>query len=73
MDTADKYFYGEWVERDGVWQPKGNVPIMTANNAPYGVASASSENTNSQAWKAFDKTFITKCLSFFNINAIVWT
>ena len=45
MDTADKYGYGEWVITDSTttpptWGPKGNVPTMTANNAPYGVASA---------------------------------
>lgn len=40
MDTADKYGYGDWVENNGTWGAKGNVPIMTANNAPYGVASA---------------------------------
>jgi hypothetical protein len=40
MDSADKYFYGEWVENSGTWGAKGNVPIMTSNTAPYGVASA---------------------------------
>lgn len=44
MDTADKYGYGEWVITDDTttpptWGAKGNVPVMTANNAPYGVAS----------------------------------
>ena len=60
MDTADKYGYGEWGIVDSTttpptWGPLGNVPIMTANNAPYGVASASSEYSASYAaWKAFD-------------------
>lgn len=45
MDTADKYFYGEWGIVDSTttpptWGALGNVPIMTANNAPYGEASA---------------------------------
>ena len=45
MDEADKYGYGEWVITDDTttpptWAPKGNVPVMTANNAPYGTASA---------------------------------
>lgn len=40
MDTADKYFYGEWAYINNTWQPKGNVPIMTSNTAPYGTASA---------------------------------
>ena len=45
MDTADKYGYGEWGIVDSpttppTWGALGNVPIMTANTAPYGVASA---------------------------------
>jgi len=45
MDEADKYGYGEWGIVDSTttpptWGALGNVPIMTANNAPYGVASA---------------------------------
>lgn len=39
MDSVDKYGYGEWALIDGTWQPKGAVPVMTANNAPYGEAS----------------------------------
>ena len=43
MDTADKYGYGEWGIVDSTttpptWGPLGNVPIMTANDAPYGEA-----------------------------------
>ena len=34
------------------YAPKGNVPIMTSNSAPYGVASANTEIT--PAWNAFD-------------------
>lgn len=60
MDSADKYFYGEWVERNGVWQPKGNVPIMTSNSAPYGVVSASSVWQSDDAWKAFDNNESTQ-------------
>jgi len=48
MDSAGKYGYGEWA-----LMPQ--VPRMTSNSAPYGVASASSElNTSNAAWKAFD-------------------
>lgn len=48
MDEADKYGYGEWT-----LMPQ--VPKMTASNAPFGVASASSElGTGNEAWKAFD-------------------
>lgn len=60
MDTADKYFYGEWVITDNTttpptWGAKGNVPVMTADDAPYGVASASSVQTPSNlAYKPFD-------------------
>lgn len=55
MDTADKYFYGEWVEIDGVWQPKGNVPVMTSNTAPYGEAIQISNYGDNYAWKAFNE------------------
>lgn len=50
MDEADKYGYGEWA-----LMPQ--VPTMTSNTAPYGVASASSVYQNAsrdQAYKAFD-------------------
>lgn len=43
MASADKYGYGEWAklsESPETWGPKGNVPIMTSNTAPYGAASA---------------------------------
>lgn len=47
MDTADKYGYGEWGKINSTtWGPLGNVPIMTSNNAPYGVASAGNEYGN---------------------------
>lgn len=72
MDTADKYFYGEWVERDGVWQAKGNVPIMTANNAPYGVASADGENASHSAYMAFDDNN-TSYWSKSGVGKIIYT
>lgn len=38
-----------------VWQPKGNVPIMTSNTAPYGTASSGATfSADYAAWKAFD-------------------
>lgn len=40
VSSLGKYGYGEWALIDGTWQPKGAVPIMTSNSAPYGVASA---------------------------------
>lgn len=53
MDTADKYGYGEWIVTDSTttpvtWGPLGNVPIMTANNAPYGTAFADTEYSSAQ-------------------------
>lgn len=36
------------------WGPKGNVPIMTSDTAPYGTASATSSYNGSPAWKLFD-------------------
>lgn len=53
MDTADRYGYGEWVIVDSTttpptWGAKGNVPIMTANNAPYGTAFADTEYSSAQ-------------------------
>ena len=42
MDAAGKYGYGEWINNNGTWGPKGNVPVMTSNTAPYGEASATS-------------------------------
>ena len=53
MDKVDKYGYGEWALIDGTWQPKGAVPVMTSNTAPYGVASASSIQGVNEAYKAF--------------------
>lgn len=48
MDSVGMYGYGEVTL-------KGNVPIMTANNAPYGEASASSVyGSGYEAYKAFD-------------------
>ena len=63
MDTADKYFYGEWVITDSTttpptWGAKGNVPMMTSNTAPYGKAVADSVYDSSKAeYKAFDGDF----------------
>lgn len=59
MDTADKYFYGEWGIIDNTttpptWGPKGAVPVMTSNTAPYGEVLYSSSNTSYPAYKCFD-------------------
>ena len=54
MDTADKYFYGEWVLKDGTWGPKGNVPVMTSDTAPYGEASADSVLSSSTDYSAYN-------------------
>lgn len=60
MDSADKYGYGEWGIVDATttpptWGALGNVPIMTANNAPYGNAIADGEMDSVRAkYKVFD-------------------
>lgn len=59
MDDADKYGYGEWIITDDTttpptWGPKGNVPVMTANTAPYGEAIKNSEYSYNPAYYAFD-------------------
>lgn len=38
MDTADKYFYGQWAydSTTETWGPVGAVPKMTSNTTPYG-------------------------------------
>ena len=56
MDTADKYGYGEWGKIDSTtWGALGNVPIMTSNTAPYGVASGSAYHSSPyDYYKAFD-------------------
>lgn len=68
MDTADKYFYGEWVITDSTttpvtWGPKGNVPVMTSDTAPYGEASASRYHETNLPYKAFDNDNSTMWLS----------
>lgn len=49
------------------YQPKGNVPIMTSNTAPYGEASAYSSQSGHPAYMAFKKTKIT-----FSPNDSIW-
>lgn len=65
MDTADKYGYGEWVITDSTttpvtWGPKGNVPVMTSNTAPYGNTVAPNEGSNTPAYYAFDENPSTR-------------
>lgn len=57
--SADKYGYGEWALIDNVWQPKGNVPVMTANDAPYGEASGGGTQTPNPPYLAFDGDLTT--------------
>jgi hypothetical protein len=65
MDEADKYFYGEWVITDSAttpptWGPKGNVPKMTSNTAPYGTAiSGTTQGGDRDKYKAFDGNYGT--------------
>ena len=54
MDTADKYFYGEWA-----LMPQ--VPTMTSNTAPSGTASANAEDSSDgMAYLAFDNDSTTR-------------
>ena len=72
MDTADKYGYGEWGKIDSTtWGPLGNVPIMTANNAPYGVASGENIASDHPAYYAFDGNSATYLSSTPNSNIVV--
>lgn len=56
--TTDSYYTTKCISINELqfyaWAPKGNVPVMTANNAPYGEASAANAASNYPAWKAFD-------------------
>lgn len=66
MDSADKYFYGEWGIVDNTttpptWGALGNVPIMTSNNAPYGeVIFSDIYGSGYEAYKAFDGNAATR-------------
>ena len=59
MDTADKYGYGEWIITDATttpktWGPKGNVPVMTSNTAPYGEVSSNNSYSTTPPYLVFD-------------------
>ena len=55
MEIAGKYGYGEWAYINSTWQPKGNIPVLTSNNTPYGEASGTdSTGEATQPYKAFD-------------------
>lgn len=65
MDSADKYGYGEWGIVDSTttpptWGALGNVPIMTANNAPYGTAIGNAGQSGYESYKAFDGNTASK-------------
>ena len=51
---------GKWVEREVTVYNENLIPAMTSSTEPKGVASASSEytdsNNNNKAWKALDRT-----------------
>lgn len=56
MDEADLYGYGELVYENNEWKPKGNVPVMTSNTAPYGEAFSTNAHPSNPAWGSFDKS-----------------
>ena len=68
MDASGMYGMYITVESDGVWQPKGLIPVMTSNTAPYGEAIASAENSNYPTWKAFDGDGTTTAAPSVNGN-----
>lgn len=55
MDETGKYgFY--WTCSDGEWQPKGLVPVMTSNTAPYGEAILSANYSDGyEAYRVFNR------------------
>ena len=52
MDSIGLYGYGELIEDGGVMKPKGLVPVMTANNAPYATALRSTIDGNQSEFEA---------------------
>lgn len=75
MDTADKYSYGEWIITDDTttpptWGPKGNVPKMTSNTAPYGEAGGDADTTSYLAFDGDDSTAASK--AGMPTSAIIW-
>lgn len=53
MDSIGLYGYGELIEDGGVMKPKGLVPKMTADNAPYGNVTRSGAISNFDAFNVF--------------------
>lgn len=52
--SNDNSFYQVYLVQLYAWQPKGAVPVMTSNAAPYGKVSASSNGSAYPPYKAFD-------------------
>ena len=50
------------------WAPKGNVPVMTSNTAPYGTVSATSEASGVGAYRIFDGDLTTQASFASNIK-----
>ena len=54
-DVYDTAYVGIGKLQFYAWAPKGNIPVMTANNAPYGEASASGySGSGREPYRAFD-------------------
>lgn len=53
MDASGMYGMYITVDGDGTWEPKGLVPVMTSNTAPYGTVSASTSHSDYPAYQAF--------------------
>ena len=56
ITLTGEYYHGYGIKLELLgYEPKGAVPVMTANNAPYGeLTSSPLYGSNYPAWKAFD-------------------
>ena len=72
MDASGMYGMYITVESDGTWQPKGLVPVMTSNTAPYGEVSASGYSSGYEPYKAFDNDDSKRWVSAGNTGADSW-
>lgn len=70
MDETSMYGMYITADDDGTWQPKGLVPVMTSDTAPYGEASCSSIHSSGYpAYKMFDNSNNTNWASANGVQA----
>lgn len=68
MDASGMYGIYITVESDGTWKPKGLVPVMTSNTAPYGEIIydvTSGGDTAAAPYRAFDGDITTDERAYF--------